>query len=481
MKRLFTILILLICLTAGSLFAQPSTAPDSIIPVRGLAIAAPSVSKMDLFLKFIEEELAPGHFNLLILRVDWNYAYESHPELRDPNPLTKQDVKRIVEVCCKHNIQIAPQINLLGHQSWAETTYALLREYPEFDETPHVDTKNYTGWPNPDGLYCKSYCPLHPGVHKVVFALVDELTEAFETTLFHAGMDEVFYIGDDKCPRCSGHDKAELYAGEVTKIQTHLAQQGKRLMIWGDRLIDGKTTGIGAWEASMNNTHRAIDLIPKEVFICDWHYERPEQTAVYFAMKGFDVATCPWRKPDVAIKQLDDMIRFRQHSGQQMANRFQGIIATIWSGADSFLENYYKPENSREEVSEVATVKRLIEAYKMRIPADSESYLLGTFIETAPEFPGGQKELLKFINNEVKKHIPTDSWKEGRVNISCWIDKTGQLIDPEIIRSLTSEQDAIALDIINKIPLWTPGTVRGKPLKVRYVIPISFMNDSLKK
>ena len=198
---------------------------------------------MDVFLKFIEEELAPGHFNLLILRVDWNYAYESHPELRDPNPLTLQDVKRIVATCRKHNIRIAPQINLLGHQSWAETTYALLREYPEFDETPHVDTKNYTGWPNPDGLYCKSYCPLHPDVHKVVFALVDELTDAFETDLFHAGMDEVFYIGDDKCPRCSGRDKAELYA--VTKIQNHLAQQGKRLMIWGDRLIDGKTTGIG--------------------------------------------------------------------------------------------------------------------------------------------------------------------------------------------------------------------------------------------
>ena len=61
--------------------------------------------------------------------------------------------------------------------------------------------------------------------------MVDELTDAFETDLFHAGMDEVFYIGDDKCPRCSGRDKAELYAGEVTKIQNHLAQQGKRLMM----------------------------------------------------------------------------------------------------------------------------------------------------------------------------------------------------------------------------------------------------------
>lgn len=364
MKRIISILCTFVCISTLGIFAQPNANLDSILPVRGLAIAAPSVQKMDVFLKFIDEELAPGHFNLLILRVDWNYAYECHPELRDPNPLTKQDVKRIVDICRKHNIRIAPQINLLGHQSWAETTYALLREYPEFDETPHVDTKNYTGWPNPDGLYCKSYCPLHPEVHKVVFALVDELTDAFETDLFHAGMDEVFYIGDDKCPRCSGRDKAELYAGEVTKIQNHLALQGKRLMIWGDRLIDGKTTGIGAWEASMNNTHRAIDLIPKEVFICDWHYERPEQTAVYFAMKGFDVATCPWRKPEVALKQLDDMKRFREQSGNQMKPRFQGIIETVWSGADRFLDSYYNPETYKQEGSEAVVIKKLIEAYK---------------------------------------------------------------------------------------------------------------------
>ncbi len=362
MKQLVVILIMF-CFFCSGMSAQ-SQKIDSLLPTRGLAIAAPSVAGVDLFVKFIEEELAPAHFNLLILRVDWNYDYKSHPELKDSNPLTQSDVKKIIAVCKKHGISIAPQINLLGHQSWAETTYALLREYPEFDETPHVDTKNYTGWPNPDGLYCKSYCPLHPGVHKIVFALVDELMEVFEADLFHAGMDEVFYIGDDKCPRCSGHDKAELFAGEVTKIQNHLALKGARLMIWGDRLIDGKTTGLGAWEASMNNTYRAIDMIPKDVFICDWHYERPDQTAVYFAMKGFDVATCPWRKPEIAKQQLKDMIGFREKSTRQMSKHFQGIITTVWSGADRFLNSYYDPATYTKPDTDAATIKMLIEEYK---------------------------------------------------------------------------------------------------------------------
>ncbi|MCD8268527.1 MAG: hypothetical protein LUD46_08780 [Parabacteroides sp.] len=114
----------------------------------------------------------------------------------------------------------------------------------------------------------------------------------------------------------------------------------------------------------MNNTYRAIGMIPKDVFICDWHYERPEQIAVYFALKGFDVATCPWRKPEVALIQLEDMKRSRQQSGSLMKNRFQGIIETVWSGADHFLDSYYNPETYKQETSEAAVIKKLIESYK---------------------------------------------------------------------------------------------------------------------
>ena len=367
MKRFLCFLALTgaMSLTAAAQTTKPAENKlDEAVPVRGLAIAAPTVAEMDLFVKFIDEELAPAHFNLLILRVDWNYAYECYPQLRDPNPLTRADVKRLVEVCRRHGIRIAPQINLLGHQSWAETTYALLREFPEFDETPHVDTKNYTSWPNADGLYCKSYCPLHPEMPKVVNALIDEITEVFETDLFHAGMDEVFYIADDKCPRCSGHDPAELFAGEVNRIQNHLALTGKRLMIWGDRLLDGKTTGLGAWEASMNNTHRAIDMISKDVFICDWHYDRADLSPVYFAMKGLDVAICPWRNPEIAVEQLNDMVKFRKQASRAVSSHLCGVIETVWSSAGPFLRSYYNPEIEGHDTSNAATLKRLMEEYK---------------------------------------------------------------------------------------------------------------------
>jgi len=353
MKQIISFLGLIVM--AGLLTISSVAQDNNELPIKGFCIAAPRPDRVDDFIKFIDEELAPAQVNTLILRVDWNYQYSSHPELADSIALSSKDVKRMVRICQENNINLVPQINLLGHQSWAGTAYSLITLYPEFDETPHVEMPENYEWPNDDGLYCKSYCPLHPEVHEVVFALVDEICEVFEASHYHAGMDEVFYIGHDSCPRCSGHDKAELFAGEVNKIRDHLALKDRTLMIWGDRLIDGKTSGMGLWEASYNNTHRAIDMIAKDVFICDWHYERAEQSAVYFAMKGFKVATCPYNKPEIALEQIDDMKGFISNANPKLLPRYQGIIQTIWSGAGSFMDRYYKHiENPEAKTGSVA-------------------------------------------------------------------------------------------------------------------------------
>lgn len=309
--------------------------------VRGFAISAPKPTDLNRFIKFIHEEMATRDINTLILRVDFNFQYESYPNLRDSAALSKSDVNRLVDACKQHHIRIIPQINLLGHQSWHSKVNNLLKMFPEYDETPWVQMPVSYVWPNADGLYCKSYCPLHPDVHKTVFALVDELCDAFQTDAFHAGMDEVFYIGDDRCPRCAGIDMANLFAGEVSTLRDHLTLKGRELWIWGDRLIDGKTTGLGMWEASMNNTYRAVDMISKDVVICDWHYERPDQTAVYFAMKGFRVVTCPWNQSTVAVEQAEDMARFRGHSPDAMKSRFYGMVQTVWSNTEDFLDGFY--------------------------------------------------------------------------------------------------------------------------------------------
>ena len=358
MKYLLTYCLISISLLS---FGQPL---DSLLQVRGFCIAAPSPDDLDRFTGFMVNDLAKNGINTLVLRVDFRYEYESYPKLRGDDPLTKAQVKSLVQTAKENNIRLIPQINMLGHQSWHSSLTNLLKAYPEFDETPHVQLPEKYEWPNADGLYCKSYCPLHPQVHEVVFALVDEIMAVFEADAFHAGMDEVFYIGDDKCPRCAGKDKAELFAGEVKKIRDHLHEQDQELWIWGDRLLDGEVTGLGMWEASENDTHQAIDIIPKDVVICDWHYDQPEPTAAYFAMKGFNIISCPWNKSEVATKQIDLMLAFKQGSNDKIKDRYMGVMQTIWTSATNFMDLYYGEEADEKAMGQVHSFNAIVERLK---------------------------------------------------------------------------------------------------------------------
>ncbi len=210
----------------------------------------------------------------------------------------------------------------------------MLRAHPEFDETPGK-------YPNNEGIYCRSYCPLHPAVHDVLFDLIDELADACQADAFHVGMDEVFLLGEDDCPRCKGKNKAELFAQEVRTLRDHLAQSKRAMWMWGDRFLDGEITGLGKWEASQVQTAPAIHLVPKDVVICDWHYRKAAPTAALFASEGLPVVSSPWRQPEVALGQLELMDAVRRNANDAIAGRMLGMLQTTWCGAGPFIKAYY--------------------------------------------------------------------------------------------------------------------------------------------
>jgi hypothetical protein len=337
--------------------------------VRGFCIGAPSYAEVDDFINFIDKELASRKVNVLILRIDYNYQYQSHPELVTTNKrindtnniaaLSKSDIKKIVYACKKNKIILVPQVNLFGHQSWSSTLNPLLKKYPQFDETPWIKIPESYKWPNDDELYCKSYCPLHPEVHKIVFELVDEIMEVCESNNFHAGMDEVFYIGMKDCTRCAGLDRSKLFANEVNKINSHLNAKKSRLWIWGDRMIDGEQTKLGMWEGSANDTYRSIDMIDKNVVINDWHYESSPKTAEMFAKKGFDVMMCPWRKADIAKQQVADYKIFKSTGSAKEKKHYRGFIQTVWTSSSNFMQ-YMDGTKTEEKFSTVECFKTLM-------------------------------------------------------------------------------------------------------------------------
>ncbi len=264
-------------------------------------------------------KLADLGINVIVTEINYGFEYQSHPELRSGNPSNKEQIGKLVAECRKHHIRLIPQFQCLGHQSWSKRTAPLLTKYPEFDETPGQ-------YPNNEGIYCRSWCPLHPEVNPIIFSLMDELIDAFEADALHVGMDEVFLIGEEACPRCKGKDKAELFAQAVNDYHKHLVETRKiEMLMWGDRLIDASKIKYGKWEASANGTAPAIDRIAKDIIICDWHYElRPAYESVpMFLEKGFRVWPASWKKPE-ASKALVD------YSLAQKNPRMLGHLNTTW-------------------------------------------------------------------------------------------------------------------------------------------------------
>jgi hypothetical protein len=108
-------------------------------------------------------------------------------------------------------------------------------------------------------------------------------------------------------------------------------------------------------------------MIQKDVMICDWHYERPDQTPVYFAMKGFSVVTCPWRNPANAVLQVRDMVKFRDYSTPEMKVRFMGMVQTVWSGTGQFLDSFYGKTIDKETNTDAGCFKAMFSEIENQI------------------------------------------------------------------------------------------------------------------
>ena len=96
-------------------------------------------------------------------------------------------------------------------------------------------------------------------------------------------------------------------------------------------------------------------------------------------------------------------------------------------------------------------------------------------VDQMPEFPGGEKALLNFIaENIVYPQSAKDKNISGRVFLSFVIDKDGSVTDVKVMRGIDKECDAEAMRVVKAMPKWKPGMNEGKPVRVSYMLPISF-------
>lgn len=96
-------------------------------------------------------------------------------------------------------------------------------------------------------------------------------------------------------------------------------------------------------------------------------------------------------------------------------------------------------------------------------------------VEVMPQFPGGQIAMLKYIMENIK--YPKQAMKEGiqgRVTVSFIVEKDGRVSNVRLLRSVQSALDKEAIRVVKSMPKWTPGKHNGKPVRVRFNLPVMF-------
>jgi hypothetical protein len=263
--------------------------------------------------------LAKSGANVVVLEVNYSFEFQAHPELRTRRFITRDTAHQLAAAARHRDIRLIPEFNCLGHQSFAGRVEPLLKVHPEFSETP-IEAMQRTNF------YSLSWCPRSPGLNDIVFSLIDEIAEGFEADAVHVGMDEVYYIGEEECPRCRGKHPAELFAAQVNALHAHIVGQKKmQMLMWADRVIGPEYQGCSKFDSARNDLSGALDLIPRDIVMCDWHYEwKTDYPSIrLLAARGFRVWPAGFL-PLQAAQQLSDVARAQR-------TNVVGYLATTWN------------------------------------------------------------------------------------------------------------------------------------------------------
>lgn len=127
-----------------------------------------------------------------------------------------------------------------------------------------------------------------------------------------------------------------------------------------------------------------------------------------------------------------------------------------------------------EQVVPVVPVEKMQSS--LSAPAEVEEDVIFITVERMPEYPGGQSAMMQYIGSSVR--YPNEALKngvQGRVIVQFVVEKDGSISDVVIVRSSgDASLDREAIRVISNMPRWKPGMQRGKPVRVKYTVPVNF-------
>jgi TonB family protein len=106
--------------------------------------------------------------------------------------------------------------------------------------------------------------------------------------------------------------------------------------------------------------------------------------------------------------------------------------------------------------------------------SDDEAFNTAS-VQHKPEFPGGDAAMFQYLANNIKyPTVARDNGIQGKVIISFIVAKSGAIEDVQVVRGIGGGCDQEGVRVVKSMPKWKPGMNDGKPVKVKFTLPLSF-------
>ncbi|MCC6839797.1 MAG: TonB family protein [Flavobacteriales bacterium] len=139
-----------------------------------------------------------------------------------------------------------------------------------------------------------------------------------------------------------------------------------------------------------------------------------------------------------------------------------------------------EPPPTQEDLSETTASTTTQEGQKIDAPppppppVEEEAFDLAA-VQEQPEFPGGMAKMYQYLQNNTKyPDMEFDAGIQGKVFVEFVVERDGDISDVKVRRGVSPGLDKEAVRAVKSMPKWSPGKMNGKPVKVRFTIPVDF-------
>ena len=263
---------------------------------------------------------------------------------------------------------------------------------------------------------------------------------------------------------------------------------------WVDLVFEGKNQAYGAYklrkETGARNVKALLLVIAVivAIFVLAW-----AKVAIENAMPKQTVNTA-----DIELSKLAQKKEAKVERKEPVKVEMEKVVEKVKSSVkftapEIKKDDEVKPEDEIKSQDDLSKTNTAIGTFDVKGNDEAEGEVLKAkevvvdekpkeeetkvfdVVEQMPSFPGGDAELMKYLNSHIKYPVVAEeNGIQGRVIATFVVERDGSISDVKVVKSVDPSLDKEAIRVLKSMPKWIPGKQNGSAVRVKYTVPVTF-------